>query len=188
MNRRGFFGWVAGLFGTKYAGERPELSYTYSWDMKPGPNAPWTNDPVALARSPLPPLGCPPNRVWLNGVEVAHRWHIFELKTGPGGYVKTELRGPAGEPLTEFWDNWAGEWVTWFGHPHPDKFHAIRDHILKVYGVELKEEQTLAKETVWQQMRDMVDKDGNLRLRWGEERVLQRTFYGHVRYECEGVA
>ncbi len=105
MDRRGFFGVVAGVL-THLGLSRPtEPSYTYCWN---GPlDQPWTDDRVMLAKYPQPVLGVPPNRVWLNGNECQLE-RIVKLKTGPAGWFDYQVLDENGKPVLEEVDTWNG--------------------------------------------------------------------------------
>lgn len=112
MFRRGFFGFVSGLFASAAVvkAAQVEESYRFDWSCwKDG--QPFTDDPRWQGK-----LGWPdPSRIMLDGKDVSHRG-VRRCKTGRNGWVDVLYREPRSALIT---NDSVGRFAdSRFGHGH----------------------------------------------------------------------
>lgn len=92
MNRRTFFGLIAAVLSV-LPGRAKSPSYFYNW------NTGETDDPQFSDRGYLPYGDC--NQVILDGEDVS-LLYIVEVRTGPQGYIRYQLRDENNQPRVDY--------------------------------------------------------------------------------------
>jgi hypothetical protein len=199
MNRRGFFGWVAGAMAHVGFLTKPASVHEFWYDWQPGKGMPWTNDPKFLQMDP--PLGCPPNVVLLDGKRVESDYWIVRLQTGDNGWIEHQVR-----ETFMGWESWErespsrGVYVSYepptYHLTHPEKFEVVHKEVSR-YTLEVwsnwdnrwyTDAELKAQGRKWVRAEPNIrDKDGNLIPEFGEERIKTLIVRGRVEYRCEGV-